>query len=306
MKKMNKWIGVLVGGGLIVAIAAGAMAFSFITSASANSNTPQNQSTGIQPPFGGPGYRGNQSDVQAALAKALGISVAELQTAQQKASDAAIQEALKAGLISQNQADEMTLRGGPFRFGLGGRGRTGANSKIDYDALLANALGISVEKLQVAREDARASMLAEAVANGDITQEQADLMKARNALKSYLDPNTLLAGAMGISADELQAYRDQDLTLSQILEKVGKTAAEVRDAQQTAYQAAIAKAVTDHVITQAQADQILARGLKGMGGFGCGPDRGGFGGGHSGGPRFGPGCLGGNRQSAPVATPTAP
>jgi len=306
MKKMNKWIGVLVGGGLIVAIAAGAMAFSFITSASANTNTPTNLSTEIQPPFGGPGNRGNQSDAQAALAKALGISVAELQTAQQKASDAAIQEALKARLISQNQADEMTLRGGPFRFGLGGRGQTRANSKIDYDALLANALGISVEKLQAARKDVRASMLAEAVANGDITQAQADLMKARDALRSYLDPNTLLAKAMGVSADQLQTYRDQGMTLSQILEKVGKTAAEVRDAQQTAYQAAIAKAVADHVITQAQADQILAGGLKGMGGFGGGPDRGGFGGGHGGGPRFGPGCLGGNRQFAPVATPTAP
>jgi hypothetical protein len=306
MKKMNKWLGLLVGGGLIVAIAAGAMAFSFISHASANASAPKNSSSGPQPFWGRPGFPGKGADEQAALAKTLGFSVAELQTAEQKASDAAIQDALKQGLITQDQADEMTLHGGQFRFGFGGRGQASSTSQIDYDALLANALGISVEKLQAAREDAHASMLAQAVANGDITQEQADLMKARDALKSYLDPNTLLASALGISTDQLQAYRDQNLTFSQMLAKVGKTATEVRDAQQVAYQAAIAKAVTDKVITQAQADQILAGGFRvpdGFGGgFGSGPGLGGRGGG----PGGGRGGCGGNWQSAPAQTPTAP
>ena len=306
MNKRRNWIIVILGGLGIAAIAVGALAFTFITRASAQ--TTQIQVLGSSLAHYGLGSRGYASNEGQYLADALGISLADLQTAEQKASDAAIQQAVDQGLITQDQADAMILRGFGFRFDRSFEGHgLFAASGIDYDALLAKELGISVDKLQTARTQAEDQMLADAVANGDLTQEQADLIKARRALQSYLDPNALFAEALGISTEQLQSYRDQGLSLSEILNKAGKTAVEVRDAEQAAYQSAIHKAVSDGVITQAQADQILANGFRwlggfgGPGGFGC-PGRFGGGRGHGG---FGfPGIGPNNNPSSnPTVTP---
>jgi hypothetical protein len=221
------------------------------------------------------------SDEDEYLADALGISVEDLQAARIEASDAAIQAALDQGLITQEQADAMTL-GGFF----GGRGFKGgwfgphggvglAQGSIDYDALLAEALGISVVELQSAREEAQSVMLAQAVEDGLLTQEQADLILAKQALKAYLDPEALFAEALGITSEQLQGYRDEGLTLSEILSERGMTAAEVRDALDASREAAIQQAVEDGVITQEQADQIQTGGFFGGGFRGFG-HRGGF------------------------------
>jgi hypothetical protein len=264
---------ILIGSGLMVALLAGALVFTFTSKARAQGEATEKMFAGIRVGHGGPGFPGDGGDGQQALADALGISLEELQAAQQEASDAAIQQALEQGLITQEQADAMLLRGHGFR----GTRSFGKDSTIDYDALLVGALGISVEELDSARQEVQAAQLAQAVADGTLTQEQADLIVARQALKEYLDPDALYAQALGISADQLQSYRDEGLTLTQILEKAGKTATEVRDAMQSAYQAAVAQAVSDGVITQAQADQIQAGGFKGgPGGFDCPPGPGGF------------------------------
>lgn len=309
MNKLIKWSIALLTGGIILAVAAGIVAFSFTSNASAKTTSALHTNIGVMNFRGGPGFPGGKSDEEEALANALGISVETLQSAQQKASDAAIQQAVDKGLITQDQADAMILRGYRFDFGHGfeGHGVFGANSGINYDELLADALGISVDKLKAARQQAESDLLAQAVANGTITQEQADMIKARQALQSYLDPNTLLAQALGISTEQLQTYRDQGMSLSQILAKVGKTAIEVRDAEQAAYQAAVAKAVSDGVITQSQADQFLAGGFRGLEGFGCGPEFGGFGRGRHGGfGKFDGGFYQApklNPETTPSATP---
>jgi hypothetical protein len=168
------------------------------------------------------------------LAEALGISVDDLTAAYQKASEAAIQQALDEGLITQAQAELM--RTGE-RFGMGMRfgGRMMGASTIDFHALLADALGITEDELEAAQQSVHETRLAEAVANGSITQEQADLMKAHQELRS---------------SENFQS------------------------SMQSAHQAAIAQAVADGVITQEQADQMLSgefgmgRGGFGMGGFG--------------------------------------
>jgi hypothetical protein len=302
MNRMIKWTGILVGAGIIVTVGLAVLVFSYFSQA--NAQEASAETLNMRGPGFGPG--GPQGDQQS-LADALGISLADLQTAEQNASNAAIQQALDAGLITQDQADAMILRGRGFGFGMHfgadlSSKEPGKNA-IDFDALLAKELGITTGELQTARQNAQDAQLAQAVTNGDITQEQADMIKARRALQSYLDPNALFAQALGLTTDELQSYRDQGLTLSQILEKAGKTASEVRDSEQAAYEAAIQKAVTDGVITQSQADQFLNGNFKGMGpGFGRG-FHGGFGGfdGQSerpfkGGPRD-------NQQ--PQATPTA-
>lgn len=66
----------------------------------------------------------------------------------------------------------------------------GANGEMRalHDAFLAETLGITVEELQAAQQTARAAMVAKAVEDGIITQEQADLMAARHAfLQFYLE-----------------------------------------------------------------------------------------------------------------------
>jgi hypothetical protein len=130
-----------------------------------------------------PGRGGPDGDHDELLAEALGISVEELQAAQEEAAAAAVEQAVAEGLITQEQADRLQERGlGRFP----GLGRIGGDSAIDLQALLAEALGISVEELQAAQESVRATVLAQAVEDGRITQEQADLMQAREAIQSYL------------------------------------------------------------------------------------------------------------------------
>ena len=116
------------------------------------------------------------------LADALGITVDELNAARDVARDAALDQAVAEGLLTQEQAD--AIRNGEGR-GLGIRPPRGQESSIDMDALLADALGITVDELDVAEQAAREAGLAQAVADGVITQEQADLMAARGALKEF-------------------------------------------------------------------------------------------------------------------------
>lgn len=73
-------------------------------------------------------------------------------------------------------------RGG-MKFGMGDFDFGGLRG--DYQKYLAEALGITVEELQAAQLKAQDAMLDQAVADGAITQEQADLMKARRAFMQY-------------------------------------------------------------------------------------------------------------------------
>ena len=56
----------------------------------------------------------------------------------------------------------------------------------EHQAYLAEALGITVAELQAAQEEAHAAMIAQAVEDGEITQEQADLMAAGRAFRAYM------------------------------------------------------------------------------------------------------------------------
>jgi len=171
----------------------------------------------------------------------------------------------------------------PADRGLPGFDMHGFGSDIDYEALLAEALGISVEELQAAQQQAYSAALDQAVENGDLTSEEADLMRAQQALKDYIDPEALQAEALGMTVEELQAAREEGKSMADLLEEQGLTAAEVRTALQAAYEDAIQQAVSDGVITQEQADLILSngfgmRGLPGLEPFGRGGGHGGHGG----------------------------
>lgn len=77
---------------------------------------------------------------------------------------------------------------GSMRFGLGDFNFGGLRG--DYQQHLAEALGITVEELQAAQLKAQDAMIDQAVTDGVITQEQADLMKARRAFMQYYASQT--------------------------------------------------------------------------------------------------------------------
>ena len=208
--------------------------------------------------WGVPGARGS-IDYQALLAEALGITTDELNAAHSTARTAATEQAVEEGLITREQADSMLVWGdrGMFGFSFGGMVRmprgvdTGA---IDEHALLADALSITTEDLAAARGQANEAAVAQAVEEGTITQEQANEMQSRKDLAGYLDRSALLAGALGMTVDELEAADGE--TMSSLMVKKGLDAAAVRDGVMAAHKAALAEAVADGVITQEQAGGV--------------------------------------------------
>ncbi|MGC9522811.1 MAG: hypothetical protein ACP5HG_13130 [Anaerolineae bacterium] len=226
------------------------------------------------------GPRGDDIDYAALLARELGITVDELEAAYEEARAAAIEAAVEEGLLTREQADRMLVWGGPLgKFGLrGGFGGRMSSGPIDEEALLANALGISVEELQAAREAANQAAVDQAVEEGFITEEEAAEMQARKALQSYLDRDALLAEALGMSVDELQAAYADGETLSSLMESLGLDAVTVRENLLDAHEVALDRAVADGVITAEEADELRDTPMLGRGmgtGFGGsrGPDR---------------------------------
>lgn len=146
------------------------------------------------------------------LAEALGITVEELKAARAEAYATAIEQAVDGGLLTEEQAEALLEGAGRFRHPFIGL--------ADQGELLAEALGISVEELEAAQAEVRTARLAELVEAGVITQEEADLIAARQAVQTYVDREAL--------AETLQ----------------------------NAYQAAIDAALADGAITEAQAEQL--------------------------------------------------
>lgn len=149
------------------------------------------------------------------------------------------------------------------------------------DQFLAEELGVSVDELQAARERAADRALDYAVEQGELTQEQADLIRAHRIMKDYFDPEAVLAEQLGITVEELQAAHE-DGTLRDLLADLDRDA--LRDAMDAAWNAAIDQAVADGAISADIADQLRDRGPAVGGKFGPGHGRGGHG---HGGPGFG-------------------
>ena len=253
---------ILLVGALVVAAVAGVFGYRSVQAAAAAVNTLNINLAGLN--NGGGMKGGGVSDQN--LADALGIPLDKLTAAYTTARDEALKQAVEKGLITQTQADQLKAHSG--RFGeFGPYDMTG----IDYNAILAKALDVSVDALQAAYFNAYNASIDAQVTSGKLTQEQADLLKGRYTLNA---------------STKFQA------------------------AIKAAYEAAVKQAVTDGLITQAQADQILkADSTKGFGGkmeggrgfdtFDGGSPQGGRGGGRTGNPgRTKPG------QATP--TPTTP
>jgi ribosomal protein L17 len=184
---------------------------------------------------------------------------------------------------------------------------------------LADALGITVADLQAAQTKAREAEIKQAVADGLITQAQADAMLSGTGGRGVrvdlrganYDHDKFLADALGISVEKLQAAEetaaeaalaqavtDGRITQAQADQITAERALQKYIADKGLFKSAVDAAVKDGVITQAQADAILAQ--TKAGGFGFG-GKGGFDGGMGGpGGRGGRGGHDGTDSQAPA------
>ena len=162
-------------------------------------------------------------------------------------------------------------------------GSSRSSEWIDKDQALADALGIELTALTAAQEEARIALIDQAVADGHLTAEEGETMKAdgsrlRNSSQYGDDKYQFLADALGIDLETLEAAQLQvyeaelaarvaagDLTQEEAdLKLAQKAAARYIDTDsitaqvRAAHEAAIAAALDDGAITQAQADALLA------------------------------------------------
>jgi len=175
-------------------------------------------------------------------------------------------------LGQEGEPDESFPWKGGFR-GHGRGGRFGFGTSFDYDAYLAEALGVSVADLQEARQAAHEAALDQAVAEGVITAGQAELIEARQALMQYIDKEEILASALGISTEELEAARQEGKSLPYLFGELGLDPADIKAATQSAFEDTLQQAVEDGVITDSQAELLQE---YGFGSRGFGMRRGGF------------------------------
>jgi len=194
---------------------------------------------------------------------------------------------------------------------------TSTDRKAEEQAFLADAakrLGVSSEQLTSALTAAQDARLAAAVKAGELTQAQADAIKARRAADGTVLPlgrgpggpgghggrgggHELLADAakaIGITEDALETQLHDGKTLTAIVKAKGKTLAEVQAAVKQAATARLDADLKAKTITQAQYDEAVEHLNEHIARLGD--------------AKFGPGGKGGPRDERPssTATPTPP
>ena len=178
---------------------------------------------------------------------------------------------------------------------------------------IAEAQGVEMADVQAAAKAAAQKVIDAAVADGTLTQEQADMMlqfkggfggpgkmggppPQLEGLKEATE--AAVAETLGMTVEELQAAHEAGQTMPDIAKEKDVHVADIQAAAETAKQGFIEQAVADGTLTQEQADFMLEHkggpgGPGGPGGRGgdCGGGRhGGRHGGHGGGGfGFGPG-----------------
>ncbi len=141
---------------------------------------------------------------------------------------------------------------------------------------IAAAQGISEEQLQEALYTAMAAKLAEKVADGSLTQEQADKMLERlQDGKLFACPPAgggegghrggagtsfdTLSEIIGLTSDEIKAQLKEGKTITEIAAAQGISEEQLQEALYTAMAAKLAEKVADGSLTQEQADKMLER-----------------------------------------------
>ena len=212
MNVMKRLIYIFLGGFLALGLALGAYAASAQTDDATEEAAPETESettpdVAPERPFDRDAFRGasRMAGDDQYLADALGITVEELAAAKEAVKIAAIEQAVTEGLLTQEQGDALLDGTGRFRFDLG---RWNAEGTIDANALLADALGISVEELDAARDAAFGARLAAQVEAGNLTQDQADQIQANKNVQAYIDRDALNETVQSFFESAINEYLD--------------------------------------------------------------------------------------------------
>ena len=145
-----------------------------------------------------------------------------------------------------------------------------------FQAAVAEKLGVTTAELQTAYKEAALEQLDAAVADGRLTEEQADAIRERIeagdflgphfgfgfGLKHHLGGGPGLEGAadyLGLTEAELHERLRNGQTLAEIAEAEGKSVSGLEQALLTAAKARLDEAVADGRIPAAQRDELLER-----------------------------------------------
>ena len=183
---MSKWTKWLIGGVAGLFLAAVGLGLGTAIAVASKSTAAKLADPGLD----ALGWPHGLVDMQALLAEELGITVEELAAAQQAAREAAIQQLVDAGILTEEQG-ELAIAAAALR------------SYLDRHDMRAEALGITPEQLTAARVEektladllveqdmslatfqenlakAHEEALAQAIEDGVITQEQLDQLQVR-------------------------------------------------------------------------------------------------------------------------------
>jgi len=152
------------------------------------------------------------------LAEALGLSLDEFEDAKSSAMESLIDQAVELGFITPEQAEELETEENLSRMGLHRYLSLEEMAQLDYDDIFLDVIDVTAEEFKAAVAAVQQEKLEDAVAEGKLTQEQADLITGWQALKENPKFN---------------------------------------DTIKASYTAAIEEALADGTITQAQADALL-------------------------------------------------
>jgi membrane peptidoglycan carboxypeptidase len=139
--------------------------------------------------------------------------------------------------------------------------------RAQYEQMLAQELGISVDQLKDAQLDARNAVIDQALANGAITAEQAEKMKntapgelRRHAGKAIrhaaADVFAAAAKTIGISTDELKQQLSQGQSLAGVAANHNVSRDQLKAGIMTEVNAQLQTAVANSNLTQEQADKL--------------------------------------------------
>ncbi len=147
-----------------------------------------------------------------------------------------------------------------------------SGARTAYEQALADQLGVSVDQLEAARQAALNNVLEQAVANGKITEEQAQNIRdhpfaarrglLRNAAQrlhnAVADVFSAAAKTIGISNDEMKTDLQNGQSLAQIAADHNVSTDALKAGITSEVQSQLDQAVANGTIDQAKADKISA------------------------------------------------
>ncbi len=128
------------------------------------------------------------------------------------------------------------------------------------DRRQAEALGVTVEQLRASRLEAAKARLEQAYSQGRLSQAEYEAQLAWLQVRAeYLDPEALLARALGLSVDEVREACTSGKTLRDLLQEQGLDARTFRQQMKEAAVTQVLQALQDGKLTQEQLVRLLLR-----------------------------------------------